>query len=89
MIIIDWISMAHEYLASVMRNTRHGGLWFGGKSILSVGDLFQLPAVEGFRKEDQVWHSANWALFRMIELDEILASTSTARMPPTTADSAR
>ena len=29
---------------------------FGAKSILAVGDLFQLPAVERFRFKEQVLH---------------------------------
>ena len=79
-IIIDEISMLtasalsgiNECLCSTMTNTRYGGIQFGGKSVIAVGDLFQLPAVEKYRREDQIWHSPHWARFRLIELTEMV-----------------
>ncbi len=40
---------------------------FGGKSVLVVGDLFQLPAVEKFRFRDQIYFSTLWPAFRFVE----------------------
>jgi hypothetical protein len=78
-IIIDEISMLTSSaldgisccLSDVMTGTRHGGFAYGGKTIILVGDLFQLPAIENSHKEDQVWLSKDWGLFRLLELDEM------------------
>ena len=62
-------SQALSFVAS-RGATTNSSLPFGGKSICAVGDLYQLPAVEHVRSEDQVWQSMWWSSFRMLELDE-------------------
>ena len=79
-IIIDEISMltasalaginhALNYVTS-SGATRFGKHSFGMKSIIAVGDLYQLPAVENFRTKEQVTESAHWGEFLFHELTE-------------------
>jgi hypothetical protein len=44
------------------------GQSFGGKSIVLVGDLFQLKSVQGKRVADDIWLSPQWTQFRLVEL---------------------
>jgi len=48
----------------------HSDRPFGNKSLLAVGDLFQLPAVEKYRFKEQVYLSTLWPAFRFLELTE-------------------
>ena len=43
---------------------------FGLKSLLAVGDLFQLPAVEKYKFSDQIYSSTLWPAFRYLYLNE-------------------
>ena len=80
MVVIDEISMltatalagvasAFNFVASRGVSTQSARS-FGGKSIISVGDLYQLPAVESMKNEDQVYQSVLWPQFTLLELDE-------------------
>ena len=50
---------------------------FGCKSVVTLGDLYQLPAIEGIRFEDQVYSSILWGYFRFIELTESCRTDAT------------
>jgi ATP-dependent exoDNAse (exonuclease V) alpha subunit len=53
---------------------------FGGKSIIAVGDLFQLPAVEKSPKmRNQVYLSTLWPTFHFVELTESCRQDQTER----------
>ena len=52
---------------------------FGLKSVLAVGDLFQLPAVEKFKFHDQIYMSTLWPAFRYLYLDESCRQDDTER----------
>ena len=47
--------------------TRHS---FGGCSVIAVGDLYQLPAVQSAYREAQVYSALVWSEFKLIELTE-------------------
>ena len=81
-VVIDEISMlpasvldvVSEVLNVVVRQATgqrlENGVAFGLKSLIGVGDLFQLPAIERLRFEDQVYQSCLWPRFKLIELLE-------------------
>jgi hypothetical protein len=50
---------------------------FGCKSVVTLGDPYQLPAIEGIRFEDQVYSSILWGYFRFIELTESCRTDAT------------
>jgi DNA replication protein DnaC len=62
-LIIDEISMVSaelfNYLSSLLAEICSNGHAFGGKCIIVVGDLFQLPPVSG----EPVFHAACWKSF--------------------------
>ena len=79
-IVIDEISMltatalagvnsALNFVASRGASTQSARA-FGGKSLATVGDLYQLPAVEKLFNLDQVYQSVLWPEFSLLELDE-------------------
>ena len=45
---------------------------FGLKSVIAVGDLFQLPSVEKGGREQQVYQSVLWPRFHFIELTKLV-----------------
>ena len=61
--------------ASSTSTTQH----FGQKSVLAVGDLFQLPAVERYQFSDQIYMSTLWPAFRYLYLDESCRQDATER----------
>ena len=80
-IIIDEISMlttsalngvnfALNYIMS--RATGRRTTLFGSKSVIAVGDLYQLPAVEKGGREQQVFQGVLWSQFKLVELHEIV-----------------
>ena len=81
-IIIDEISMltasalhgVHQALNYVVTRgtTQRGHMVFGRKSVLSIGDLYQLPAVERAQYREQVYHSTLWSEFKFLELTQIM-----------------
>jgi hypothetical protein len=86
-IIIDEISMlttsalngvnfALNYVMSC--GTGRRTTLFGGKSVIAVGDLYQLPAVEKGGCEQQIYQSLLWSSFKLVELDEIVRTNPTA-----------
>ena len=81
-VIIDEISMlsadcftgintALNYVVS-RATTQRGLMAYGRKSILAVGDLYQLPAIERAQFEDQIYDSELWPEFRFLELTQIM-----------------
>jgi ATP-dependent DNA helicase PIF1 len=78
-IIIDEISMltsgalggvnSASTFAKNMGTALHGRS-FGGCSVIVVGDLFQLPAVESAYREQQVYLAEVWGEFKLLELSE-------------------
>jgi hypothetical protein len=62
-IIIDEVSMVSaelfNYVSSLLAEVCSNGIAFGGKSVIVVGDLFQLPPVSG----DPVFYAACWKSF--------------------------
>ena len=80
-IIIDEVSMLTatalsginsglNYVASRGISTELDGIEFGGKSIVCVGDLYQLPAVQKYRVEEQIYKHPLWPTFTFLELEE-------------------
>ena len=81
-VIIDEISMltatalsgvdaALSFVATNAEATSGAISSFGGKTLIAVGDLYQLPAVEEYRKSgDQVTDGDLWPEFTFLELDE-------------------
>ena len=81
-VIIDAISMltatalsgvdaALSFVATNAEATSGAISSFGGKTLIAVGDLYQLPAVEEYRKSgDQVTDGDLWPEFTFLELDE-------------------
>ena len=81
-VIIDEISMltatalsgvdaALSFVATNAEATSGAISSFGGKTLIAVGDLYQLPAVEEYRKSgDQVADGDLWPEFTFLELDE-------------------
>jgi hypothetical protein len=88
-ILIDEISMltasalsgVDHALSFVMSNATSivspSGGPFGCKSVVTLGDLYQLPAIEGIRFEDQVYSSILWGYFRFVELTESCRTDAT------------
>ena len=81
-IVIDEISMltataftsvhlALNYIVT-RSTTQRGHMVFGRKSVVAVGDLYQLPAVERIMYAEQIYTAMLWSEFRFLELTKIM-----------------
>ena len=82
-VVIDEISMlttsalhgvnsALNYVMTTGVGACRRDMTFGEKSVVAVGDLYQLPAVERGGREQQVYQSVMWPRFRLLELTELV-----------------
>lgn len=66
------VDKALDYVVTHATLLRGLDMCFGHKSVVVAGDLYQLPAVERWQYEDQVYKCTRWSQFRYVELTEIM-----------------
>ena len=69
---LSGVSAALNYVTRMAAPIPNRNLCFGHKSVVALGDLFQLPAVEKGPRELQVYQGLLWSRFKFLELDELV-----------------